>query len=176
MKSIVPAFKTDLKLKQRKFTTFLTKLEKYNIPQIEKIRIEADKKAWAETDCLQCANCCRSMTPTFTEKDLERIAPHFNTTVEKFKAKWLYFEKTDKDWVNVKQPCQFLNLKDNKCSIYEIRPDDCRKFPHHLKKNMDDYLHVYKQNIKYCPATLKWVELMKDAVEKEFALYENKSK
>ncbi len=171
MKSIVPAFKKEMNLKKRKLTTFLTKLEKFKIPEIETIRKKADAEAWTETDCLSCANCCRSMTPTFTENDLLRIAPHFKMTVDEFKAKWLYFEKSDKDWVNVKQPCQFLNLNDNKCNIYEIRPEDCAKFPHHLKKEMDDYIHVYKQNLKYCPATLKWVDKMKTAVEAKYDLY-----
>jgi uncharacterized protein len=171
VKSIVPAFKKELKLKQRKFKTFLTKLEKYKIEDIESIRKKADKEAWAETDCLSCANCCKSMTPTFTEKDLKRIAPHFNMTIDAFKSKWLIYEKADKDWVNKKQPCQFLNKEDNKCSIYDIRPDDCAKFPHHLKKDMDDYIHVYKQNVTYCPATFKWVEKMKLAVEEKYELY-----
>ena len=60
--------------------------------------------------------------------------------------------------MNVKQPCQFLNLADNKCSIYEVRPADCAGFPHHDKKKMTDYMHVYKQNVEYCPATYKWIE------------------
>jgi uncharacterized protein len=171
MKSIVPAFKKELKRKQRKLKTFLTKLEKYKIPELNTIRAKANTEAWAETDCLSCANCCRTMTPTFTEKDLKRIAPHFNLTVDAFKTKWLIYEKSDKDWVNKKQPCQFLNLKDNKCSIYEIRPDDCAKFPHHLKKDMDEYMHVYRQNITYCPATFKWVEKIKAAVEEKYELY-----
>jgi Fe-S-cluster containining protein len=171
MKSIVPAFKKELKRKQRKLTTFLTKLEKYKVTGLTKIRNEADTAAWAATDCLTCANCCRTMTPTFTEKDLLRIAPHFNLSVDAFKTKWLHYEKSDQDWVNKKQPCQFLNLNDNKCSIYAIRPEDCAKFPHHQKKNMDDYMHVFKQNIKYCPATFAWVEHMKSAVEEKFELY-----
>jgi uncharacterized protein len=171
MQSIVPAFKRKMLQNKRKFITFLTKLEKFKIPEIESIRKKADAQAWQETDCLSCGNCCRSMTPTFTENDLLRIAPHFNMTVDAFKDKWLYFEKTDKDWVNKKQPCQFLNLTDNKCSIYEIRPDDCAQFPHHLKKGMDDYIHVYKQNLTYCPATYRWVELMKEEVEKKYSLY-----
>ncbi len=171
MKSIVPAFKKQLQLNKRKLQIFLTKLEKYEVPNIDQLRKKADTDTWATTDCLSCANCCKSMTPTFTQKDLEVIAPHFNMSIDAFKAKWLNYETKDKDWVNKKQPCQFLNKENNKCGIYEIRPDDCRKFPHHLKKNMDDYIHVYKQNLNYCPATYKWVSLMKVAVEKDYELY-----
>jgi Fe-S-cluster containining protein len=158
MKSIVPAFKKEMLLKKRKLNTFLTKLEKHKIPDLKSIRKKADEEAWAETDCL-------------TEEDMNRIAPHFKMTVDAFKEKWLIYEKSDKDWVNKKQPCQFLNLQDNKCSIYEIRPEDCAQFPHHTKKNLDEYMHVYKQNITYCPATFKWVEKMKEAVEAKYELY-----
>lgn len=169
--SIVPAFKKALKTNQRRFRSFLTRLEKHRVPGIEKIRAEADAAAWKDTDCLACANCCRTMTPTFTEADLKRIAPHFKMTPEDFKAKWLFKERGTGDWMNKKQPCQFLNLQDNKCSIYAIRPEDCAGFPHHTKKNMDDYMHVYSQNVAYCPATYKWVELMKERVEKDYNLY-----
>jgi hypothetical protein len=171
MKNIVPAFKQKVVTDKRKLTTFLTKLEKLAVPDIHATRKKADRETWAEVDCLSCANCCKSMTPTFTQTDLERIALHFNMSIDEFKSKWLMFEKTDKDWVNKKQPCQFLDLKTNKCDIYDIRPEDCAKFPHHLKKNMDDYIHVYKQNLNYCPATFAWVEKMKEAVEAKYELY-----
>ena len=62
--------------------------------------------------------------------------------------------------VNVNQPCQFLNLENNMCSIYAIRPVDCSGFPHLSKKKWIEYAHVHKQNIDYCPATLKMVEKM----------------
>jgi uncharacterized protein len=170
--SIVPAFKKALKNNQRRFRSFLTRLERHKVPGIEKIRAEADAAAWKQTDCLACANCCRSMTPTFTEQDLKRISAHFEMTVDAFKKKWLTKDRSNGDWMNVKQPCQFLNLKDNKCSIYAIRPADCAGFPHHTKRNMDDYMHVYKQNVEYCPATYRWVERMKEKIEAEYDLYE----
>lgn len=168
--SIVPAFRKNMLKKRRSIRYFLTRLEKFRIKGIEKMRAEADKEAWATHDCLNCANCCRTMTPTFTEQDLDRISAHFNMTKDAFREKWLYKDRNG-DWMNRKQPCQFLNLKDNKCSIYEIRPVDCAGFPHHTKKNMDDYMHVYKQNVEYCPATLKWVEQLREKVEAKYDIY-----
>jgi Fe-S-cluster containining protein len=81
-----------------------------------------------------------------------------------FKEKYLVYVKKDKDWQNIKQPCQFLNLTDNKCSIYAVRPTDCAEFPHLTKKKMTDYLHVHKQNISFCPATYNMVERMKEEI------------
>lgn len=168
--SIVPAFRKKMLNKRRSIRYFLTRLEKVRVKGIEKMRTEADVEAWSTTDCLNCANCCRTMTPTFTEQDLDRISAHLNMEKEAFRKKWLYKDRNG-DWMNRKQPCQFLNLKDNKCSIYEVRPVDCAGFPHHTKKNMDDYMHVYKQNVEYCPATLKWVEQLREKVEAKFNVY-----
>ena len=156
------SFKQKVKLKKRSFSMFLTKLEKNPPKHLHRLMEEVDKEVWQETDCLSCANCCKAMTPTYTTEDIKRISTHFKMTPEAFKEKWLIYEKSDKDWQNKKQPCQFLNLKDNKCSIYEIRPADCAGFPHLTKKKATDYLHVHKQNISYCPATFKMVEKMKD--------------
>lgn len=151
------AFRRKVRLTKRSFRKFLTKMEKQPVRGIDKLTTRLGQEVWGELDCLSCANCCKTMTPTFTDKDLKRIAAHFGQTVDEFKKKWLY--KSGGDWVNKKQPCQFLNLQDNKCSIYEIRPADCAGFPHFPKK-MKDYLHVHKQNIEYCPATYRVVEKM----------------
>ena len=116
---------------------------------------------WREVDCLTCANCCKTMTPTFTLKDIKRISAHLQMTVMEFKNKWLHYEKQDKEWVNNNLPCQFLDLNTNMCTIYEVRPEDCAGFPHLKKKKMVDYMHVHQQNVEYCPATYRMVEKMK---------------
>ena len=82
-----------------------------------------------------------------------------------FKEKWLYREKKGNDWMNKSQPCQFLDLKSNMCSIYEVRPLDCAGFPHLTKKPITDYMHVHKQNIEYCPATMLFVEKLKEEIK-----------
>ncbi len=139
---------------------FLTKLEKQPPRGLEKLTATLEKEVWAEVDCLACANCCKTMTPTFNAADLKRISAHFGQTVDEFAKQWLRRERGgSRDWLNKTEPCQFLNLKDNKCSIYAIRPADCAGFPH-LPKKMKDYVHVHKQNVEYCPATYKLVEKM----------------
>ena len=142
---------------RRRMRSFLTRLEK-NIPKgMVSLQAEADKGAWGRTDCLDCANCCKTMSPTYTVEDIRRISAHLNMTPAAFREKWLYKDKTG-DWMNVKQPCQFLDLKTNKCDIYAVRPRDCAGFPHHHKKMGPDYMHMYHQNLEYCPATYRLVE------------------
>ena len=154
------SFKKKVSHTKLSFRRFLTKLEKNPPKELKSLTENLGREVWSEVDCLSCANCCKTMTPTFTPADLKRISTHFGQTVNEFKAKWLHKERGgDGDWMNKKQPCQFLNLKDNKCSIYEIRPADCAGFPH-LPKKLKGYVHVHKQNIEYCPATYRLVEKM----------------
>lgn len=152
------SFKQKLRYHKKAFKRYLGKLERNPPVGIDKIAEVIDKEVWAEIDCLSCANCCKVMTPTFTNKDMKRISSHLEMTVSAFKEKWLHLEKKDKDWVNNKQPCQFLNLKNHKCSIYEVRPESCAGFPHLAKKKVKEYIHVHQQNVEYCPATYKMVE------------------
>lgn len=154
------SFKRLLTIYRKSFRSFLNKTEKAPPRGIDKRTPDIEKEVWKEVDCLTCANCCKKMTPTFTKQDLKRISAHFNLTPEEFTKKWLVRD-SNKDMVNKKQPCQFLNLKDNKCSIYAIRPVDCSGFPHLSRKKWSEYAHVHKQNIDYCPATFKMVERMK---------------
>lgn len=156
-------FRKNVKNNKSAFRRFLTKVEKNPPRGLDKIAALKNAEMWAQTDCLSCANCCKTMSPTYTPTDLKRISAYFNMSVLQFKEKWLYKDRNG-DWLNRKQPCQFLNPVDNKCSIYAIRPRDCAGFPHHTRKKMVDYIHVFKQNVEYCPATYRWLELMKERI------------
>jgi len=154
------SFKQRVRHNKSRFRRFLSKLEKKQPKGFQNMQVHLEKEVWKEVDCLTCANCCKTMTPTFTAKDIKRISAHFGLSADAFKAKWLRREKSgDRDWLNKTEPCQFLDLKTNMCSIYEVRPADCAGYPH-LRKNMKDYGHVYKQNLECCPATYKMVEKM----------------
>ncbi len=108
------SFKQKVRIHKKSLKSFLTRLEK-NPPQgLHKLIDEVDAEVWKETDCLTCGNCCKSMTPTYKPADIKRIATHFRMSPAEFKKKWLTYDAKDGDWQNVSQPCQFLNLKDNK--------------------------------------------------------------
>ena len=157
-------FKRNLTIYRKSFRKFLHVTEKDPPKGINQLTKIVEPGVWEEIDCLSCANCCKKMTPTFTVKDLKRISAHFNQTPEAFKKQWLKKDRSG-DLVNKTQPCQLLNLKDNKCSIYEIRPVDCSGFPHLSKRTWSDYGYVHRQNLDYCPATFKMVEKIKNLVE-----------
>ena len=146
---------------------FLTRQENNQPKGLDKVMHQENVEVWKDMDCLACANCCKTMSPTFTNEDIRRISKHVGMSAQAFRDKYLYLDKADNDWMNKAQPCQFLNLNDNKCSIYEVRPADCAGFPHPTKRKPPDYLQVYKQNVEYCPATYKLVERMMYRMEGE---------
>lgn len=157
------SFRQKVRYHKKALRRFLTKIEHNPPGGLDKLTAATELEVWKEIDCLSCANCCKTMSPTYTKTDVKRIAAHFSQTPDEFIKKWLYKDRS-KDLLNRSEPCQFLNLKNNKCSIYDIRPADCAGFPHLPKRKMIDYIHVHKQNIEYCPATYKMVERMQEAL------------
>ena len=153
------SFKQRVRHSKGSFRRFLTRLENHQPKGLKELTTRLEKEVWREVDCLSCANCCKTMTPTYTLKDVKRISAHLGMKTEDFKKQWLRKERGTSDWLNKSTPCQFLDMKTNQCGIYEVRPADCAGFPH-LPKKMKDYGHVHKQNIECCPATYKMVEKM----------------
>lgn len=162
------SFRQKIRRHKTVYKRFLSKLEKKPSRNLDTLTAIVEKEVWKEVDCLSCANCCKTMTPTYTPKDIKRIAAHLGMPVDAFKKKWLLKEKgSEGDWINKSTPCQFLDMKSNMCSVYAVRPADCSGFPHLSKKRMVDYMHIHKQNLEYCPATFKMVEKMIEKVNEE---------
>jgi len=159
-------FKDTVVRKKKSLSGFLHQLEELVPPDMQEIVDKADTAVWKEIDCTTCANCCKAMTPTYSPQDIKRIAAHLGMTAKAFRDKWLYKEEETGDWMNRTQPCQFL--VDDKCSIYEVRPEDCAAFPHHNLKPFDIYGDTYKANLNHCPATLLLVDKVKKHVEREY--------
>ena len=159
-------FKKKVEKKQDKLQKFLKKLDKIVPEDMPNLVQEEDAAVWQDVSCLECANCCKTMTPTYTAKDLKRISAHFNMTPKEFKEKWLYKDESG-DWMNVSTPCQFLDDK-NMCTIYDIRPEDCAEFPHHNKKPFDQYNDTFSNNVQHCPATFELVNRLRKRVEREY--------
>jgi uncharacterized protein len=159
----IRTFRNLVSRNKKRLRSFLTRIEKKDAKNLHLVTLEANELSWAKTDCMDCANCCKTMSPTYTQRDIIRIAKFLGMTVRAFKEKWLYKDRTG-DWLNKSKPCQFLDIKTNLCGIYEVRPGDCAGFPHHGTKKIKDYLHVYKQNVEFCPATYRLVEFMEEGI------------
>ncbi len=162
----IKKFRVTAARKKNSLSLFLDKLDEIVPHDMPELVARLDAEMWKDVNCQECANCCKTMTPTFTPKDVKRIAAHLDMKPKEFRDKWLKKETDSEDWVNSTQPCQFL--VNNKCSIYEVRPADCAEFPHHNKKPFDAYNDTFKNNLIHCPATLILIDRMKKVVEREY--------
>lgn len=81
--------------------------------------------------CTECGKCCTG-APGYvwlTEEDIERLSKHFELTREEFIKKHVRFvgKRLSLNEIPKTYDCEFF--KDNKCSVYQARPKQCRKFP-----------------------------------------------
>ena len=117
------------------------------------------EEVFESIDCLDCANCCKTSSPIFIQKDVDRIAKHLNMKPAPFYDK--YLKRDDEfDIVLKESPCAFLD-DDNKCSIYDVRPRACSEYPHTNRKKMSHILPLTLQNVKICPAVSRILDKMK---------------
>ncbi|HXC07233.1 MAG TPA: YkgJ family cysteine cluster protein [Bacteroidia bacterium] len=108
--------------------------------------------AFSRIDCLQCANCCKTTSPIFYEKDIERASKSLHLKPGQFIEKYLHIDE-DKDYVLNSAPCPFLD-SENYCLIYADRPGACREYPHTNRKRMYQVLDLAMKNTLVCPAVL----------------------
>ncbi len=107
--------------------------------------------AFEKVDCLQCANCCKSYSPRFKTPDIKRISKHLGMKEGAFIEKYLYLDD-EGDYVVKTKPCSFLEI-DNTCSIYEVRPSDCERFPYTDEDVILKRPHLTLKNAGFCPIT-----------------------
>ncbi|MBP1617809.1 MAG: hypothetical protein H6Q14_1636 [Bacteroidetes bacterium] len=101
------------------------------------------KEASERIECLECANCCKSLGPAIYDKDIDRMAKALKMKPSEVVENYLRVDE-DNDYVFKTMPCPFL-MPDNYCSIYESRPKACREYPHTDRKN---FVQIYKLTVK----------------------------
>ena len=114
---------------------------------------------FSRTDCLTCANCCKTSSPIFTDKDISRISKHLRMKEHQFIAQ--YLERDDDDFMVLQNvPCTFLDT-DNTCFIYDVRPKACSEYPHTNRKKFIQLTNLTLKNTEICPAVFNIVEELK---------------
>lgn len=137
---------------QKDNSKLISKLHK----QVSNQKVTAEKaqnihdEIFDKMDCLQCANCCKSIPPIVSKRDIKRIAIHLNLSPGQFEEKYTLLDE-DGDRVINASPCPFLE-ENNACRIYEQRPHACRAYPHSGNFEFKKNINLHKRNAKYCPA------------------------
>lgn len=85
------------------------------------------KEIIPQVDCTLCGNCCSCLKPGISRYDIKILADLEGVSTEEYVLG--YCREDEFDGIFLKDtPCRYLVGK--RCSIYESRPGQCRKFPY----------------------------------------------
>jgi len=138
---------------------YFEKLKKKVPKNLDYVMQELHENEFKKTNCLECANCCKTTGPLFTSADIERIAKFLKLKPQQFIAQYLRIDE-EQDYVLQNVPCTFLD-HENYCMIYDVRPKACREFPHTDRQKFHQISNLTLKNVAICPATYNIVEQMK---------------
>lgn len=139
---------------------YFQRLKKRTPKTLDLTMRELHDEEFEKTDCLACANCCKTSSPLFTEKDIQRISKHFKMKEFDFMSQFLERDSDD-FYVLQTVPCHFLDENDNTCTIYDVRPKACSEYPHTNRKKFAQITDLTVKNAGICPAAYRIVENLK---------------
>ena len=163
MNEILKNLKNEAAKKAKENRVFFQKLKQRPPKHLDYTMQELHEAEFLRTDCLQCANCCKTTGPLFTNADIERISKYLRMKPSAFINAYLKVDD-DNDHVLQQLPCAFLGA-DNYCSIYSVRPKACREFPHTNRRKFHQISELTLKNVAICPAAFRIVEAMKQQIE-----------
>lgn len=139
---------------------YFQKLKKRTPKNLDFVVQELHISEFKRTDCLTCGNCCKTTSPIFTEKDIHRIAKYVKMKEHLFIS--TYLDRDIDDFYVLKTaPCSFLDLNDNMCTIYDVRPKACNEYPHTNRRKFIQLTDLTLKNTEVCPAVYNIVEELK---------------
>jgi Fe-S-cluster containining protein len=132
---------------------YFDKLKKKTPKNLDYVMQDLHDAEFKKTDCLECANCCKTTGPLFTSADIERISKSFRQKPQQFIEQYLRIDE-DNDYVLQSVPCTFLD-HENACMIYEVRPkvNTKKQLIRFVKQNKG------KSGIVYCLSRKKVEEI-----------------
>jgi Fe-S-cluster containining protein len=137
-------------------TSILQKLKRLKPKDLDQQFQRFHDEVFDRTDCLSCANCCKTTSPIFRPADIERLAKHLRMKPSELIEQYLTIDE-DGDYVLRTAPCPFLDAE-NYCTVYAHRPTACREYPHTDRKRMHQILDLTARNAAICPAVAQIVE------------------
>ena len=139
---------------------FLIFLQHYDHKKVDKIVHRLGEKYLREYNCLKCGNCCQSLIPSLSHAKILEISNELNMSVEEFKERYI-LKEIPGGYVLKGEGCPFMQ-EDNKCAIYQIRPEACSSFPHLHKDNINHRLEELLDNSLICPIVYYVLEELKE--------------
>lgn len=133
--------------RQKVYKQYLQRADKN---KVLKALPDLHEQAFEKVNCLECGNCCKGYSPRFKTPDIKRIAKHLKMKDGDLINQYLRVDE-DGDYVMRSTPCAFLGA-DNYCSIYDVRPSDCERFPYTDEDVIIKRQNITLKNSSFCPA------------------------
>lgn len=143
---------------ERDSRKFFDRLLKFEKKSVDRELMDLHTQVFEGVDCLNCANCCKTISPVFKERDIVRLADHLRVRPGALVEKYLRLDQ-DGDYVPNTIPCPFLG-PGNKCTVYEHRPGACRSYPHTDSLPLSKSLNLVVKNSAVCPAVHEMVKIL----------------
>jgi Fe-S-cluster containining protein len=121
-----------------------------------------------QIDCTVCANCCRVATVKLAERDTERLAKVLGMSERQFIAEYTVEDKDEGRILRRSDETGCVFLEGTACTIYDDRPDTCRRFPHMVRGqgSIASRMWEFIDRACYCPIVYNSLEAFK--VETKF--------
>ena len=129
-----------------------------NPDEIDRVVQELYLEISSKIDCTLCANCCNIISPTISTEEIDTISSYKNVSTSDFISIYL-MNDDERNYVFKDLPCPFL--KDNKCTCYPNRPNDCKSYPHLNKNDITSRLLGVIENCSICPIVFNVFENLK---------------
>lgn len=152
--------------KQSENERFRRHLKRHNFPELRFRRVAEDIES--QIDCRACASCCKVAETDVTKRDIDRIARHLRITPKEFVERYTTMSAYEQEEpILRRQESGCIFLEGNDCSIYEIRPDTCRDFPHLVRGagSFESRMWQMVDRATYCPIVYNALEEFKEIVK-----------
>ena len=160
MQTILADWNQNAKRHDDRNFSFLRSLKERSERAVDRAARRLHQEAFSIIDCTRCANCCKTVSPTFASDDIERIAKHLGMETGGFVLTYLSHAEDEAGFKPNSMPCPFLG-DDDRCTIYEVRPASCAQYPHTDKPGFASRTYVHSENALHCPAVFYIVEQMR---------------
>jgi Fe-S-cluster containining protein len=151
----------DLAIKAKSsYVAFFKGISKKQSRRLDEVVHTLHEEVFEEIDCLDCANCCKSISPMITLRDIERLAKRLRMKPAAVVDQYMELDN-EGDYVFRETPCPFL-MPDNYCMVYTDRPKACREYPHTDRRKFYQLRNLTLKNTEVCPAVFLVLERLQN--------------
>ncbi len=132
-----------------RFREFVKRKLNLSNPALDAVVTETTDAVWKQIDCTACAHCCKTLRIVVDDNDIRRLATRLGMSVRQFSKTHVRVDEDDEKYL-ANSPCSFLG-EDNRCTVYEDRPQACRDFPYLHSPDFRSRSIMMVENVSVCP-------------------------